>query len=62
VCFESLFRKSQEYRNCAQDVTPQTYFSHPSLAIYSYQLHPQKDKRTKGVQIGGRLIVAKHLD
>jgi len=59
----SLFLQISEYPSCAQDVTLQTYFSHPSLGIYFLnQHHPQKDKRTKGLQIDGGLIVAKHLN
>jgi hypothetical protein len=41
-------------------VTLQKYFSHPSLVIYIFPTLPIKLKL--GLQIGGRLLIATHLD
>jgi len=42
------------------EVTPQKYFSHQNLVIYLFPSQPIKLK--PGLQIGGRLLIAKHLD
>jgi hypothetical protein len=44
----------------AQYVTLQKYFSYPSLVIYLFPTPPIELKL--GLQIGGRLVIAKHLD
>jgi hypothetical protein len=41
-------------------VTLQKHFSHPSLVIYFFPTPPIKLKL--GLQIGGRLLIATHLD
>jgi hypothetical protein len=46
--------------SCAQYVTLQKYFSHPSLAIYFFQTPPIKLKLV--LQIGRRLLTATHLN
>jgi hypothetical protein len=38
----------------------QKYFSHPSLVIYFFPTQPRKPNL--GLQIGGRLLIAAHLD
>jgi hypothetical protein len=44
----------------AQYATLQKYFSHPSLVMYSFVTPPIKLKL--GQQIGGGLLIVKHLD
>ncbi len=44
----------------AQYVTPRQYFSHPSLVMYSFATPPIKPKL--GQKIGGRLLIANHLN
>jgi hypothetical protein len=41
-------------------VTLQKYFSHPSIVIYFFPTPPIKLKL--GLQMGGRLLIATHLD
>jgi hypothetical protein len=43
----------------AQYVTLQKYSSHPRLVIYFFPTLPIKLKM--GLQVGGRLLIAKHL-
>ncbi len=54
--------RSPDLSTCSSDhyVTLQEYFSHPSLVIYFFPNPPIKLKL--GLQIGGRLLIAKHLD
>ncbi len=44
----------------AQYVILQKYFSHPSLVIYFFRTPPMELKL--GLQIGGRQLIAIHLD
>jgi hypothetical protein len=44
----------------AWDLTLQKYFSHPSLVIYLFPNLPIKLKL--GLEIGGRQLIATHLD
>jgi hypothetical protein len=41
-------------------MTLHKYFSHPSLVIYSFPTPPRKPNL--GLQIGGRLLIAAHLE
>jgi hypothetical protein len=41
-------------------MTLQKHFSHPSLVIYFFPTPPRKPNL--GLQIGGRLLIAAHLD
>jgi hypothetical protein len=45
--------------SCAQSVTLQKYFSHPSLVFFFFSTWPIKLKWV--LQIGGRLLIATHL-
>jgi hypothetical protein len=47
--------------NGAQYVTQKTHFLHPSLVLHFFFSTPHV-KLTPGVQIGGRLLIANHLD
>jgi len=49
-----------EYVTTVQYVTLLKYVSHPSLVIYSFVTPPIKLKL--GQEIGGGLLIAKHLD
>jgi hypothetical protein len=49
-----------EYVTTVQYVTLLKYVSHPSLVLYSFATPPIKLKL--GQEIGGGLLIAKHLD
>jgi hypothetical protein len=56
----TLTKLNESISRGAQYVTPQKYFSHPR---FSYLLFPNLTHKTKlGLQIGGRLLIANHLD
>ncbi len=55
--------KSKSISSDAQDVAPQKYFSHPSFSyLLFFQPHLPPIKLKLGLQIGGRVLIATHLE